>query len=80
LQTIEEITLKLWRRSVNRNSCLKIDLVANRSIHGDGHCLLWNAIDVNGASNLFHEISIALGTPAHSAHAGKPATAPAGRL
>jgi hypothetical protein len=55
------------------------DPVSTRSIHVDSRYVLWNMTDVDGASNLLHEMSIELGKPARSAHAGKPTTAPAAR-
>ena len=55
------------------------DPVSTPSIHVDSRYVLWNMTDVDGASNLLHEMSIELGTPARSAHAGTPTTAPAAR-
>jgi hypothetical protein len=55
------------------------DPVSTPSIHVYSRYVLWNMTDVEGASNLLHEMSIELGTPARLAHAGKPTTAPAAR-
>ena len=48
-----------------------------RSIHVNSRYVVWNMTDADGVCNLLHEMSIVSGTPAHSAHARKPATAPA---